>query len=234
MATDVALEDRSLTWSPMELLQGAATCVALTVLAYARMTGADPLFQFVWRSRTGSGLLFALLAAASVASVALVIGARRTPRERAVQIISHFATSAAVLAVGSALLAYFSASPGEILRFVAAPITLPLLVVIAVANGLVSKRMERAEPYACAKWPPELSLAIGAIIAAVGVHLGTNAIGVESFAIQALLVLLGAVSPAIGFFTAAFSLRAVERLGSLSGLSAAVGSCAMIALLSLL
>lgn len=92
MATDVALEDRSLALSPMELLQGAATCVALTVLAYARMAGADPLFQFVWRSRPGSALLFALLAAASIASVSLVIGARRTPRERAVQLISHFAT----------------------------------------------------------------------------------------------------------------------------------------------
>ncbi len=208
--------------------------MALTVLAYARMTGADPLFQFVWWSRTGSGLLFALLATASVASVSLVIGARRTPRERAVQIISHFATSAVALAIGSALLAYLSASPGEILRFVAAPIVLPLLVVITVANGLLSRRMERAETYASARWPPELSLALGAIVAAVGVHLGTNAIGVESFAIQALLVLLGVVWPAVGFFTAAVSLRAGERLGSLSGLSAAVGSCAMIALLSLL
>jgi hypothetical protein len=234
MTTHVGVEDRSAVSSPIVLLQGAATCVGVTVLAYARMTGADPLFQFVWRSRIGSGLLFALVAAASVASVALVIGASRAPRERAVQVVSITVAAAGALAVGSVLLVYLSANPGEILRFVAAPMVLPLLVVIAVMNGLIWRRMEPIARYSCANWPLELFLALGAIASAVGVHLATNALGMEGFAIQALLVLLGAVAPALGFFTAFASLRLVERVASVPGLSAAVGSCAMIAVLSFL
>ena len=234
MVMGIAVEKSSRAVSARELIQGTATCTAVTVISYARMTGADPIFQFVWRSRIGSVLLFGLLAAAAIATLSMVIAVMRTPKERTFHLVSHVSASAAALVIGYVLLGYFSINPAESLRFVAAPLALPLLVVLAGANALLWRQIRVSKAQISIKWPVEILVGIGAVFFAVALHLATNAAEMESFGIQNFLVLLGVVSPLLCFLTSFTNLRQTKGLASVAGVAATAGTCVMIAILALL
>jgi hypothetical protein len=148
--------------------------------------------------------------------------------------MSHFGTSAAAVAIGSALLAKSTVNPAESLRFVGGPIAVPLLLMIAAANVLLWNRTRGSGSPISAKWPKELSYGFGATLSAAVVHLVSNAAGIESFAIQFSLILFGAVLPVLCFLTAFIILFRTKKLVSVAGMSAAAGSCAMLGLLAVL
>ncbi len=234
MVTRVAAESQVRSNSIGALPQGTATCLAITVLTYARLNGADPLFQFAWTTRIGSRLLFGFVAAASLVSLSTVTAAGRTSRDRVTRVLSYSAASIATLAIGGSLLAHFCPHPGETLRFLAAPIMPPLLVFLAAANAVIWRRTVRANHCLCAKWPAEFLLALLASVTAIGIYVVTNTLGIKGFATQSLIILTGAVVPALALMTAFISLHWAGRAGSVAWLTAGAGSGAMIVVLSLL
>lgn len=234
METSTTASTRDLASARLALFQAVMSLAGLTVLGYGRLTGFDPLFHSVWRSRIATHFLFALIAVSCLGSLALVIGAIRSEGERVRSLISYIAASTVFLVAACALLPCFSRHPAEFLRFYATPVMLPLLHFVTVANCVLSRRVVQSRPYECASWPPELFVGVGGIVAAVGVHVGTNALGVEGFGIQVFLFHVGAVAPATAFLSALVSLSSDERGSSALGIVVGLAAGAMIAVAALL
>ncbi len=207
----------------------AGSCFSLVLVAYARMTGVDPLFQFVWRSRIGAGVLFVLIAGFLIVTTALLL--RRTPFNAGgfLRVI----LGSVVLVLLAAVAARGFGDSGEFLRVVIAPWIAAALPGVGVVNLLVAYRI--ASPGPSRGEPKQAVLYAGSSAGvAIAFYFATNVLVIEGVVVQMLTLLAIAVIPSLCLCVATLELASDRRLASMPGLALLLGTSAAVLLLGLL
>lgn len=189
------------------------------------MTGADPFFHFVVQDRAIAGILFGLLISGALATVATLVSSKQEATERTRLLLSIVGAAALLVGIGNLILLMFGANPSEVMRFVVAPWLVPALLASAAASALRWSGASCDGDEKHVRNGAEFVGAAVALVLAVGLHIGTNMAGIEAGWIQAELVLLGAVAPALFLLTALAGLIRARRLLSVPGAGAVAGAC---------